>query len=243
MKIKCLLIDDDRLSTQILKKHLDHFDDFEIISICNNAVDAFNFICKNTIDLVFVDICMPIVNGLEFIQGLQTSPPIIIITSSSKDYAVEGFELGVLDYLVKPVCIKRLVKSLHKVSRAFNISKNTMNISENQIEQDDHIFIKVNKKMIKIYYDDILYIESLKDYVIVKTKYGDYVTHYNLAAITKLLPSYLFIRIHRSYTIAIHKVEAINKNNIEINDNLIPMGRNYIKEAKDIIINGVTSIF
>lgn len=243
MKIKCLLVDDDLLSIQILKKHLDYFDDFEIISICNNAVDAFDFIHKNTVDLVFVDICMPILNGIDFIKGLHASPPMVIIISSCKDYAVEGFELGVLDYLVKPVYIKRLVKSLHKVSRMFNISKNTMNISESQTEPEDHIFIKVNKKMIKIYYDDILYIESLKDYVIVKTKYGDYVTHYNLAAITKLLPSYLFIRIHRSYTIAIHKVEAINKNNIEINDNLIPMGRNYIKEAKDIIINGVTSIF
>lgn len=243
MKIKCLLVDDDPLSIQILKKHLDYFDDFEIISVCNNAVDAFNFICKNTIDLVFVDICMPIVSGIDFIKGLQSSPPIIIITSSCEDYAVEGFELGVLDYLVKPVYIKRLVKSLHKASRVFNISKNTTTISENQTEPEDHIFIKVNKKMIKIYYDDILYIESLKDYVIVKTKYGDYVTHYNLAGITKLLPNNLFIRIHRSYTIAIHKVEAIDKNNIEINNNLLPMGRNYMKGAKDIIINGISTIF
>lgn len=242
MKIKCLLVDDDPLSILILKKQLDHFEGFEIISICNNAVDAFNFIRKNTIDLVFVDIRMPIVNGIDFIKGLQTSPPFIIITSSCKDYAVEGFELGVLDYLVKPICIKRLVKSLHKVSRIFNISKNSSNISKDQIEPEDHIFIKVNKKMIKIYYDDILYIESLKDYVIIKTLYKDYVTHYNLAAITKLLPGHLFIRIHRSYTIAIDKVEAIEKNSIEINNNLLPMGRNYIKEAKDVIINGVTSI-
>lgn len=105
---------------------------------------------------------------------------------------------------------------------------------------EDHIFIKVDKKMIKIYFEDILYIKSLKDYVIIKTDHKDYVTHYNLSAITRLLPEYLFIRIHRSYTIAINKIKAIDKNCIEIDDKSLPMGRNYIKKVKGKIINGVT---
>jgi DNA-binding LytR/AlgR family response regulator len=235
MKVRCLLVDDDPLAINILKKHLEYFEHFEVVFCCNNAVDAFDFICKNSIDLVFVDIYMPLVNGLEFIKSID-NPPLIIITSSDEDYAVQGFELGVIDYLIKPISLKRLVKSLHKISRTLN----NLNKSSQTSQLEDHIFIKVDKKMIKIYFEDILYIKSLKDYVIIKTDHKDYVTHYNLSAITKLLPEYLFIRIHRSYTIAINKIKAIDKNCIEIDDKLLPMGRNYIKKVKGKIIDGVT---
>ncbi|WP_108870096.1 LytR/AlgR family response regulator transcription factor [Aquimarina aquimarini] len=236
MKVKCLLIDDDPLAINIIKKHLNYFENFEVTAMCSNAVDAFDFIRKNSIDLVFVDINMPIVNGIEFIKSLQ-NPPLIIITSSDEKYAVQGFELGVVDYLIKPISIKRLVKSLHKTSKILNNINKPSLLSD--LESEDHIFIKVDKKMIKVYYNDIFYIESLKDYVIIKTAHKDYVTHYNLSAITKLIPKYLFTRIHRSYTVAIGKVKAIDKNCVEVNGELLPMGRNYIKEAKYKIINGV----
>ncbi|PKV50309.1 LytTR family two component transcriptional regulator [Aquimarina sp. MAR_2010_214] len=235
MKVKCLLVDDDPLAINILKKHLEYFEHFEVAFCCNNAVDAFDFIHKNSVDLIFVDIYMPMVNGLEFIKSID-NPPLIIITSSYEEYAVQGFELGVIDYLIKPISLKRLVKSLHKISRTLNNTNKPSHTSQ----LEDHIFIKVDKKMIKIYFEDILYIKSLKDYVIVKTNHKDYVTHYNLSAITKLLPEYLFIRIHRSYTIAINKIKAIDKNCIEIDDKLLPIGRNYIKKVKGKIIDGVT---
>ncbi|WP_106792217.1 LytTR family DNA-binding domain-containing protein [Aquimarina sp. Aq78] len=235
MKVKCLLIDDDPLAINILKKHLEYFEHFEVVFCCYNAVDAFDFIRKNTIDLIFVDIYMPMVNGLEFIKSID-NPPLIIITSSDEDYAVQGFELGVIDYLIKPISLKRLVKSLHKISRTLN----NINKLSHSSQLEDHIFIKVDKKMIKIYFEDILYIKSLKDYVIIKTNHKDYVTHYNLSAITRLLPEYLFIRIHRSYTIAINKIKAIDKNCIEIADKSLPIGRNYIKKVKGKIIDGVT---
>ncbi|MBG6129047.1 DNA-binding LytR/AlgR family response regulator [Aquimarina sp. EL_43] len=235
MKVRCLLVDNDPLAISALKKHLAHFEHFEVVFVCNNAVDAFNFIRENSIDLVFVDIYTPMVNGLEFIKNIH-NPPLIIITSSDEDYAVQGFELGVIDYLIKPISLKRLVKSLHKISRTLNMVNKLPYTSS----LEDHIFIKVDKKMIKIYFEDILYIKSLKDYVIIKTDHKDYVTHYNLSAITRLLPEYLFIRIHRSYTIAINKIKAIDKNCIEIDDKSLPMGRNYIKKVKGKIINGVT---
>ncbi|WP_103070074.1 LytR/AlgR family response regulator transcription factor [Aquimarina sediminis] len=238
MKVKCLLIDDDPLAINIIKNHLEYFERFEVVFTCNNAIDAFDFINNNPIDLVFVDICLPIVNGIEFIKSLN-NPPLIIITTSSQDYAVQGFELDVVDYLIKPISIKRLVKSLHKTSKILNHANKSSQISTPEFE--DHIFIKVDKKMIKVYFEDILYIKSLKDYVIIKTNYKDYVTHYNLSAITRLLPMHFFIRIHRSYTIALNKIKAIDKNCIEIDDILLPIGRNYLKEVKNKIINGVTS--
>ncbi len=236
MKTKCVVLDDDPLSIQILEKNLEYFDNYEVVYSCNNAVDAFEYVHHNPVDLIFVDINMPMVNGIDFIKSLHT-PPLIIITSSDNSYAVEGFELDVVDYILKPIYLKRLMKALHKVSRILQLAnKGTEGLLT---EFDDHIFVKVDKKMIKIPFDDILFIESLKDYVIIKTEYKDYVTHYNLAAITKLLPDYQFIRIHRSYTIALNKIRAIDKNNLEIGGKLIPMGRNYIKKVKHQILNGV----
>ncbi|MEW7278439.1 LytTR family DNA-binding domain-containing protein [Aquimarina sp. 2201CG1-2-11] len=236
MKTKCVILEDDPLSVQVLRKNLEYFDNFEIIYSCNNAVDAFEFVHQNQVDLIFVDINMPMVNGIDFIKSLHT-PPLIIIISSDNSYAVEGFELDVVDYILKPVSLQRLMKTLNKVSRILQLSsKLSGNLS---LEFDDHIFVKVDKKMVKIPFDDILFIESLKDYVIIKTPYKDYVTHYNLTAITKLLPDYQFIRIHRSYTIALNKIKAIDKNSLEINGKLIPMGRNYIKKVKHQILNGV----
>ncbi|WP_158447939.1 LytR/AlgR family response regulator transcription factor [Aquimarina longa] len=235
MKIKCLLLDDDSLSLYILKKHLESFENYEVVSTCHTPSEAFDMLSKHSIDLIFVDIHMPQINGLEFIKKLK-KPPILIIVTSDPDFAVQGFELGVIDYLIKPIHLGRLAKSLNKVSRMLQ-NNETLKEYLNQ-QSEDHIFIKVDKKMIKIPIDEILYIESLKDYVSIKTVSKNYVTHYNLAAITRLLPEYLFMRIHRSYTIAINKVKAISKNCIEIDNKSIPIGRNYIKTVKGKIING-----
>jgi len=235
MKTKYVILDDDSLSIRALKKHLECFEHFELVYSCDNAIDTFEFVNNNPVDLIFVDINMPMVNGIDFIRSLQT-PPLIIIVSSDHQYAVEGFELGVVDYLIKPISLKRLMKSLHKVSRLLSRANKLGN--ELQPKLENHIFVKVDKKMIKIFFKDILYIESLKDYVIIKTNRTNYVTHYNLSAITRLLPDDLFMRIHRSYTIAVSKIKAIDKNFIEIDDKLLPMGRNYMKEVKGKIMKG-----
>ncbi len=238
MKTKCAILDDDPLAIKIIQKHLECFEHFEVIHSCNNAIDAFEFVHNNSVHLIFVDINMPMVNGIDFIKSLQ-NPPLIIITTSDHEYAVEGFELDVVDYLIKPISLNRLMKSLHKVSRLLSLTNKQEDTLHREVE--DHIFVKVDKKMIKIFFEDILYIESLKDYVIIKTPAAKYITHYNLSAITRLLPDDLFMRIHRSYTIAINKIKAINKNCVEINNKSLPMGRNYIKEVKCKIMNGATT--
>lgn len=239
-KIKYLIIDDEPLATKVIKKHLEDFDEFELIASCNNPIEAFNLLAKDDIDLIFLDINMPKLNGLEFIKSLE-NPPFIIITTAYREYAVESFALDVVDYLVKPIALKRLMKALQKVSRLQSLKHDTFEgyTKVPLLTENDHFFVKVDKRMVKIYFDDILYIESLKDYVSIKTIYEDYITHYNLLAVTKLLPQHKFMRIHRSYTIALNKVGAIDGNCIYIKDKKIPIGRSYIKETKGKILNGV----
>lgn len=237
--IRCLIIDDEPLAINVIKNHLKSFTDFEVGAVCSNAIEAFNLLSSQRFDLIFLDINMPKVNGLEFIRNLE-NPPNIIITTAYREYAVEGFELDVLDYLVKPISLERFMKALQKVSPPVSetaVVENLELIKEKKAKAN-YIFVKVDKKMVKIYFDNIFYIESLKDYVSIKTKQGNYTTHYNLLAITKLLPDAKFIRIHRSFTISYDKVEALDGNRVQIQGKLIPIGRNYVKEVKAKILRG-----
>ncbi|MBQ4822719.1 LytTR family DNA-binding domain-containing protein [Aquimarina sp. MMG016] len=241
MKIKCLIVDDEPLAVKIIEKHLEKFEKYEVVKTCDNPIEAFDVLSKEDIDLIFLDINMPKLNGIEFIKNLSSSP-FIIITSAYREYAVECYELNVLDYLIKPIYLQRLMKALNRVSRSISTKSDSFKIvsaiSGSKTHTKDYFFVKVNKKMVKIYFKDILYIESLKDYVSIKTIYDDYVTHCNLLAMTKLIPKQDFMRIHRSYTISLHKVEAIDGNCVQIENKMIPIGRNYVKEVKTKILNG-----
>lgn len=229
MKIKCLIVDDEPLAINVIKNHLTAFDDLEVMGSCGDAVEAFNFIKAQPADLIFLDINMPELNGMEFIRSLE-KPPLVIITTAYREYAVEGFELNVFDYLVKPISFPRFVKAVDKVLEHFQI-KGSKGSDEN-----DYIFIKVDKKIVKVYYNDILYVESLKDYVRVVTKTENHITHQNLGTFTASLPETQFIRIHRSYTISLDKIKALDGNDIEITNKKIPIGRNYQAEIKKRIL-------
>lgn len=238
--INCLIIDDEPLAIRVILNHLENFKEFKVRGTCTNATEAFDILSSQQIDLIFLDINMPKMNGLEFVKTLE-KPPYIIITTAYREFAVESYELNVMDYLVKPISLERFMKALQKVSHIFSLKKGAdLYKKSNTVEtsQDSYIFVKVNKKMVKINFDDILYVESLKDYVSIKTVSKDYVTHYNLLAITTLLPENLFLRIHRSYTIALNKVEAIDGNRIQIKDKMLPIGRNYVKDVKEKILKG-----
>ncbi|UII22881.1 LytR/AlgR family response regulator transcription factor [Fulvivirga ligni] len=226
MKIKCLIVDDEPLGRNVIINHLKNFSDFEIIGTCNDAMEAFQFIKKESVDVMFLDINMPEMSGIEFIKGLDKKP-LTVITTAYREYAVESFELDVVDYLVKPISLQRFMKSADKILDHFKlISGSTAQ------ESNDHIFIKVDKKIVKILLQDILYIESLKDYVRVVTPLESLITHHNLRSITKLLPEEMFLRIHRSYTVAIDKIKSLEGNNIEIEGKSLPIGRNYQKKIK-----------
>lgn len=233
MKIKCIIIDDEPLAISVIENHLKNFDHVEIIETFNNPLKAYRVLEQEKIDVIFLDINMPQMTGFAFIENLSYKP-LIVITTAYREYAVKSFELNILDYLVKPIPFNRFLKTVNKIYQQVYVSNTSADTS---LQKEPHIFLKVNKKLIKINLNDILYIESLKDYIKVITTIGDYVVHKSLSSITEELPQSNFMRIHRSYTISINKIVALEGNTVEISNRKIPIGRNYTKQAKERIFN------
>lgn len=234
--IKSLIVDDESLASKVIETYLKPLTEFEIVGILPNAIEAFNFLSANKVDLIFLDINMPSISGLDFLKSLK-DPPLVIITTAYREFAIEGFDLDVVDYLVKPIPLPRFLHALDKVKNNLNSHEyDHLSNDQESISTDKHVLLKVDKRILRIELDNIFYIESLKDYIRVKTKIGDFITHQTLTAITELLPSSNFIRIHRSYTIALNKVDALNGNAVEINNNLLPIGRNYLSDVKELIL-------
>ncbi len=232
MKIKCIIIDDEPLAIQVIEEHLKNFDDIEVVSTFNNPLKYFGILEKEKIDVIFLDINMPQLSGFEFIENLNYQP-LIVITTAYREHAVRSFELNVLDYLVKPIPFNRFLKTVNKVYQQIHLNRGNLDFNH----QEPHIFLKVSKKSIKVNLSDILIIESLKDYIKVITKIGDYVVHKSLTAISEELPPSNFLRVHRSYMISIKDIKAVEGAIIEIANRQIPIGRNYSKVALGRIFN------
>lgn len=233
MNIKCVIIDDEPLAIKVIENHLNEFKNIELIGSFNSPIEALSIMENKEVDAVFIDINMPSMNGLEFIKSLINKPH-IIITTAYREYAVESFDLNVLDYLVKPISFPRFLKSINKLTKRINLEKET--VKEVSIKKEPFIFLKVDKKLMKVNYMDILYIESLKDYIKVITLVGDYLVHKSMTSISNELPSDYFIRIHRSFTIAINKITFLEGNSVKIANRRIPIGRNYLQIAKQKIL-------
>lgn len=233
MKIKCIIIDDEPLAISVIEDHLKNFDNIEIVKSFNDPLKAFTILQQEKIDVLFLDINMPQMTGFEFMQNLNHKP-LVVITTAYREYAVKSFELNILDYLVKPIPFNRFLKTVNKIYQQLYLTNATGDVA---ISQEPHIFLKVNKKLVKVVFNDILFIESLKDYIKVVTNLGDYVVHKSLTAISEELPQSNFIRIHRSFTISINKINALEGNTIEIEGRKIPIGRNYLKQTKERIFN------
>ncbi|GGF68541.1 LytR/AlgR family response regulator transcription factor [Wenyingzhuangia marina] len=235
MKIKCLIIDDEPLAINIIENYLGKMENFEIVKTFGNAIDGLNFLKNNTVDVIFLDINMPVLDGINFIKSLE-EPPLLVITSAYDEFAIETYELDVLDYLVKPIEFPRFMKSLNKIER--RLDDTTKSSTSENTKERPYLFVKIDKKkMKKIFLDEILVIESLKDYLKINTISGRYIVHSTLTDFTNLLPSRDFIRIHRSYTVAIDKIDAVEGNSIEIEGLRYVIGRSYLEEAKQKILN------
>lgn len=234
MKIKCLIIDDEPLAIKVVENHLKEFQNFEVIETFNNPIEALSLLEKGNVDVLFLDINMPKMNGLDFAKTLNSKMN-VVITSAYREYAVESFDLNVLDYLVKPIPFNRFLKTINKITQKVYLQKGIQ--KEEGSNNESFIFLKVDKKLIKIKFEDILYVESLKDYIKVFTTSGNYLVHKSLTSMTEELPDSNFIRIHRSYTIAIDKVKSVEGNLVEIATTKIPIGRKYVNHAKRIILN------
>jgi DNA-binding LytR/AlgR family response regulator len=228
--INCIIIDDEALAISVIKNHLSHFKDLNIIGEFNDPVSALQIIQNKKPDVIFLDINMSIMNGLDFLKSLHEKP-IIVITTAYREYAVESFDLEVLDYLVKPISLKRFMHTIERIHKLVSPTKSRI------INKNNYLFIKVNKKMIKLNYNDIIYIESLRDYIKFVTENEQYMVLNSMSNIIKELPNNQFLRIHRSFSININKIISIDGNLIELPHKKIPIGRNYLSEIKNKLLN------
>ncbi|MBK0368285.1 LytR/AlgR family response regulator transcription factor [Flavobacterium agrisoli] len=234
MKIKYVIIDDEPLAINVIKNLLQHIDNFELVDTFSNSIEGLHFLKNNPVDVLFLDINMPVLDGINFVKSLE-NPPLLIITSAYDQFAIETYELDVLDYLVKPIEFPRLMKAINKITKRLDTAPKLT--AENN-KENAFIFVKIDKKkMKKIFLNEILVIESLKDYLKINTTSGKYIIHSTLSDFTNLLPERDFIRIHRSYTIAIDKIDAVEGNSIEIEGLRYVIGRSYIDEVKQRILS------
>lgn len=233
---RCIIIDDEPIAIRVIRKHLSAFADFELVSECSNALEAMSVLSKEKIDLMFCDIRMPQLSGVDFIRSL-THPPKVIFTTAYRDYAVDAFELNVIDYLLKPISFERFTKAIQH----FHEHESTVPLApETNLEDKirDFIFLKADKKHIKVDLSDILYFESLGDYVIAFTTQQKIVTKERISHLLENLPSDRFIQIHRSYIVSIKQIESLGAGFVEINKKKLPVGRNYRSVLSDLLQNG-----
>ena len=232
MKIKCVLVDDEPLAIKVLQNYFNNFTDFEVIATFNNSLEALDFVNSTAVDAVFLDINMPMMTGFELISLIENKTK-VIITTAFREFAAESYDLDVLDYLVKPIPLPRFIKCINKITTEFNLKNN---IKVEITKGDSHIFIKVDKKMMKINIEEILFVEGMKEYIKVVTPDKTYITHKSLTSLSEELPADRFLRIHKSYVIALNKVKSIEGNRIQIQSYTIPIGRNYSKDVKNKIL-------
>lgn len=221
-QLKCLIIDDEPLAQNIIENYLQGFSFIELIAKCDNALIALEEIKKQKIDFIFLDISMPFLSGIEFIKTLQ-NPPKIILTTAHREFAAESYELNVLDYLVKPISLERFLKAINKLD--IRVSEVAKAVTTHP-EQDAFIYVRSEKKNIKILFREILFIESVKDYIKIYTVNKTILTQVTISTIEQRLP-HNFLRVHRSFIIARDKVTAYTHHEFEIGNHQIPIGRNY----------------
>ncbi len=237
MKMKVIIIDDEPLAIDILVKYAESIDYIEVLKTFTNPIEAIKFIANNEVDLVFLDIEMPMLNGVDLVESLNSKPN-IIFTTAFPNYAVEGFNLDAIDYLLKPISYKRFLKAISKVSQ--NNSKENSIVPSNQItsfnNENKYIFVKSDYENIKVNVTEIKYIEGLKDYLRINLSNGKFVlTLSNFNNILEKIENKNFIRIHNSYIINLDFVKSIQKNRVLIDDKRIPISETYKKDFFDKI--------
>ena len=225
MKLRCVIVDDEPLAIEVIDNYLDRVGQMEVVGRCANALEALEILRREPVDLLFLDIQMPKITGIDFIKTIQ-SPPKVIFTTAYRDYALDSYDLDAVDYLLKPIAFERFLKAISKVSK--NMTNQVLPPSPtSQANEQPFMYLKAEKKMIKVNLNDILYIESLKDYVRVKTATKEVITHQKISYLEEKLPEDCFLRIHRSFMVAINKIESYSATTIEVPGKVLPIGRNY----------------
>lgn len=228
--INCLVIDDEPLARQLLTGYVSQIDSLSLFGACESAIEAFGILHQQKIDLLFLDIRMPGITGLNFVKSLK-NPPAVIFTTAYHEHAVEAFELEAIDYLLKPITLERFMKAVQKVLP----KKATENIS---VPEVPYLFIKVNRKLIKLNYDDILYIEALGDYVKFITPSNTLISYMKVSALEKVLPEKTFLRIHRSFIVSKDRISYLEGNFLKIGQIELPIGQTYKEQLYEKLNQG-----
>lgn len=223
--IRCILVDDEPLALEVLENFVGRTPQLVLVAKCGNALDAFKVLHDQQVDLMFLDIKMPGINGLDFVSSLK-NPPSVIFTTAFAEHAVKGFELEAVDYLLKPVTFERFEKSVRKLLK--------MRPPE-PADVKDYTYFKVSGRLIKVFHADLLYAQSVKDYILICTRSGNHLTHMTMKYLTELLPSPDFLRVHRSYLVNGSAIDQVQRNSVVVNNENIPLSENYRDNLQKLI--------
>ncbi len=233
MKVRCIIIDDEPLAIALIAAHISKIPNLEVVATSNNALDGFEALKSKQVDLIFLDIQMPLLTGIEFLKSLS-NPPKVIFTTAYREYAVDGYELDVVDYLLKPISFDRFFKAINKYFKTVESTYSTaVDTTENK-QSSGFIYVNVNKKHYKVLFSEILYAESLKDYVQIHTKEKTIITKDKISDFEQKLPKH-FIRIHRSYIVNMDEITAYTAHDVELGRLEIPIGVSYKKQLLKIL--------
>lgn len=225
--ISCIIVDDENVARDIIASHLSRIENIEVIAQCKNAIEAFNFINNNAVDLIFLDINMPEISGIAFAKSINKNIK-IIFTTAYRDYAVEGFNLQAVDYLLKPISFERMLQA---INRYFEVNTQQIETRPQPSETNDFIFVRSDRRMLKITFKDIIYIESLSDYLKIHLKDQSIITRETISAIEAKLPQKDFLRIHRSYIVNLTNIESFTNEEMIVNGKALTISRSYKKDV------------
>jgi two-component system, LytTR family, response regulator len=231
LNISCLIVDDEPLARNLMTEYVRKVSYLNLVKACSSPLEALDILRSTNIDLIFLDVQMPQITGLAFLKSLQRKPQVILTTAYSQ-YAMEGYELDVTDYLLKPITFERFLKAVEKVSARLTKPADQPQAAETA---DDYIFVKDGTKLVKIRWDDILYVEGLKDYVTIHTPQQKIVSLQRLKILEDQLPRQKFMRVHNSFIIALASIKTIQRDKVQIGDTWIPIGDTYRKVFKEFV--------
>lgn len=227
--INCLVIDDEPIARKGLLEHIKQIDFLHAAGECKSPVEATTFLMQNKIDLLYLDIQMPKMTGIDFLKNNTNLPPVIFTTAYS-EYAIEGYELDILDYLLKPISFNRFYKSALKAKEFIDLKRTIV-----QPENEDYFFIKSNQKIEKIFINEVVYVEGMANYIIIHTTEKKYIAYLTFKGIEDQLPANLFIRIHRSYLIAVNSIKSINAEEAVLHNVTLPISKNYKDQVMELV--------
>lgn len=224
--INCLIVDDEPPAREVLKKYVEQMPNLRLTGECGNAIQAITVLQQQPVDLIFLDIRMPQLNGTDLLKTLK-NPPKVIFTTAYSEYALEGYELDIVDYLLKPVRFDRFLKAVNKAFPSLNQKPGEEPATAGETKNESFVYFRADRKMMKVLLRDILYVESMKDYVKVFVRNNTIITKQSISSVETMLPEKKFIRVHRSYIVSVDKIKTFTNELIEIGDAEIPIGKLY----------------